>query len=267
MTTRAKVLTFDIERRPGVYLSWGPRVKYMGREKQLIRSSTISFAAKWYGDPDVTYRAIDPVDSMFMQPEDVPGYRDMLVSIRDLMDQADIVVGYNSIRFDEAKLRGEFARMGIPEPSPYRSLDLMRTSKRMGWDYASLAETLDAFGLGGKVAHQGFALWTDFLRGDTEAHALMEEYNIGDVIQTERAMDAMRPWIKDHPNLNLWAGHDESGNPVEVCCNCGKSELALVEGRSAMTALTNYALVKCKACGAFQRRNFVKARTLLRTVR
>lgn len=267
MTTRARVLTFDIERRPGVYLSWGPKVQYMGREKQLIRSSTISFAAKWYGESEVIYRAVAPVDSMFMQPEDVPGYRDMLVAIRDLLDVCDVAVGFNSIRFDEAKVRGEWVRLGITPPSPYRSLDLMRTVKRLGWDYSSLAETLDALGLGGKVAHQGFALWTDFLRGDPEAHSTMRIYNEGDVIQTERALDALRPWIMDHPNLGLWAGHDESGNPIEVCHNCGSDNLTLVPGRNAHTALTAYPLVECRACGFFMRRNTVRERVALRPAR
>lgn len=267
MTTPARVLTFDIERRPGVFFSWGPRADYLGRDKQLIRSSTISWAAKWYGQREIMYADIDAVDSTFMQPEQVPGYREMLTGLRDLLDQADVVVGYNSVRFDEAKVRGELARLGIPAPSPFRSVDLMRTTKRMGWDYASLAETLDAFGLGGKLAHQGFSLWVDFLRGDPKARKLMRAYNVQDVAQTERAYDAMRPYIKDHPNLNLWAGNDADGRPLEVCCNCGHDRLRVVPERDSLTALTAYALVECRKCGAHMRRSFIKARTTLRSVR
>lgn len=272
MNTTARVLTFDIERRPGVYLEWGPRNQgFMGRDKQLIRSSTISWAAKWYGEREVSYRAIEPVDSTFMQPEGVPGYYEMLADLRNMLDEADIVVGYNSIRFDEAKVRGEFARLGIREPSPFRSVDLMRTVRKMGWDYSSLAETLDAFGLGGKLAHQGFSLWIDFMAGDPKAHKTMERYNKQDVVQTERAYDALRPWIKDHPNLGLWAGHDDDGNPIEVCHNCGRGNLRLVAGKVARTALTAYALVECdparKGCGFRMRRNIIKERVALRPAR
>lgn len=268
MVTPAKVLTFDIERRPGVYLEWGPRNGgFMGRDKQLIRSSTISFSAKWYDQRGTIYHAIAPVDSMFMQPEDVPGYREMLVALYDLLNQADIVVGFNSARFDQAKVLGEFARLGLGEPSPFRTLDIMRTTKRMGWDYSSLAETLSALGLGGKLAHQGFQLWVDFLRGDPKAHRTMEKYNRQDVVQTERAMDGLRPYIKDHPNLNLWAGFDDDGRAVEVCCNCGHDKLRTVPERDALTTLTAYALVECRKCHAQMRRNFIKARTTLRSVR
>lgn len=268
MTTRANVLTFDIERRPGVFLEWGPRNGgFMGRDKQLIRSSTISWAAKWYGEREVHYAAIEPVESTFMQPEDTPRYRLMLQGLRDLLDEADIVVGFNSLRFDEAKVRGEFARLGIPEPSPFRSVDIMRTVKRMGWDYSSLAETLDAFGLGGKLAHQGFQLWVDFMHGDPKAHATMERYNKQDVVQTERAYDAIRPWIPNHPNLALWAGHDDDGRPLEVCCNCGSDKIATVAGKHAHTAMTAYGLVRCSKCGSHMRRNIVKERIALRPVR
>lgn len=267
MTTRARVLTFDIERRPGVYLSWGPRADYLSRDKQLVRSSTISFAAKWYGERDVIYDSIAGGDTLYEQPERVRGYRDMLVHIRDLIDTADIVVGFNSIRFDEQKLRGEWARLGITPPTPYRSLDLIRTVRRLGWDYNSLAETLDAFGLGGKLAHQGFTLWTDFMAGDLKARRTMERYNKTDVVQTERAMDALRPWISDHPNLGLWAGHDEQGAPIEVCHNCGSDRLAIVPERNAMTAITAYPLVQCRACKFYMRRNHVRERVALRPAR
>ena len=269
MTTPARVLTFDIERRPGVYFEWSPRNGgFMGRDKQAIRSSTISWAAKWYGQRDTMYAATAPgIDMTFMQPEDVPGYCEMLVGLRDLLDEADIVAGFNSVRFDEARVRGEFVRMGIPEPSPFRSLDVMRTVRRMGWDYSSLAETLDALGLGGKLAHQGFTLWIDYMRGDPKAHRIMERYNRQDVVQTERAMDALRPFMKDHPNLNLWSGYDDQGNPIEVCPTCGSDRLRLVEGKSAMTPLTNYALMQCGKCRAFSRKNYVRARAVARSVR
>jgi len=269
MVTPAKVLTFDIERRPGVYLEWAPRNQgFMGRDKQLIRSSTISFSAKWYDQRGTIYHAIAPVDSMFMQPEDVPGYREMLVALYDLLNQADIVVGFNSARFDQAKVLGEFARLGLGEPSPFRTLDIMRTTKRMGWDYSSLAETLSALGLEGKLAHQGFQLWVDFLRGDTKAHKTMEKYNRQDVVQTERAMDALRPYIKDHPNLGLWAGQDDNGDPLRVCPKCASPDLHIILQKDAATALTRYPLYSCGKCGTRDiRGNHVKERVSVRTAR
>lgn len=271
MTTRAKVLTFDIERRPMLAWEWSKNPSFTPRERVEIPSSTISWAAKWYGEKATIFDRIDSGNTKFLQPAETPGYREMLTHLRDLLDEADVVCGYNSQRFDEAKVRGEFTSLGIRQPSPFSTVDVFKTTKRMGWDYASLDQTLAALGLGSKLAHQGFTMWTDCLSGDTKAWRTMERYNRQDVVQTERAMDALRPQLVGHPNLNLWSGFDEQGNPVEVCANCGKSLLRVVEGKAATTALTAYALVECDpskgGCGAYLRRNYVKARTTLRSVR
>jgi len=269
--TTAKILTFDIERRPGVYLSWDPMPKFLNRGMQLIRSSSISWAAKWYDQDDTIYADIDHGNTMYSQPEDVPGYREMLEGLSDLLDEADIVVGYNSARFDEPKIRGELVRLGIREPSPFRTLDLIKTTRRMGWDYRSLAETASAAGIPddeAKTSHQGFSLWTDCLNGDADAWALMEKYNRQDVVLTERVMDLLRPYIKDHPNLGLWAGADDLGSPIPACPKCGSEDLKYMAGKTARTAQTGYGLLECGNCGARDTRaNFIKERISLRTVR
>lgn len=269
--TPARILTFDIETRQGVYLSFGPKAKWLRREQQVIRSSIMSWAAKWYDQDETMFASISHAPSMFKQPESVGGYRKMLTRLRDLLDEADIVVSYNGARFDEPRVRGELVRLGIPEPSPFRTLDLYKTTKRMGWDYNSLAETASAVGIPddeSKTSHSGWSLWVDCLNGDPDAWALMETYNRQDVVLTERVMDLLRPYIKDHPNLGLWAGIDHLGRPVPVCSKCGSGDLHLVGGTGAKTAQTDYALFRCGNCGATdQRNNFVRSRVYMRTAR
>lgn len=267
MTTRAKVLTFDIETRPGVYLAFSPKVRYLTRDKQMIRSSIISFAAKWYDSDEVIFESISHGNTLYRQPETVPGYKRMLKRLADLLDECDIAVGFNSIRFDEARVRGEIVRAGLREPTPFRSLDLIRTVRRLGWDYSSLAETLSALGLESKTAHQGFELWTGCLTGDAEAWSLMELYNRTDVVRTEQAMDRLRPFIKDHPNLGLWADTDQHGQQARVCPKCA-GELKLIPDKHGGTAQSRYNLMACQACGARDTRGTVlNARVHTRTVR
>lgn len=267
MTTRAKVLTFDIERRPRIVFEWDKTDSYTSKDKEIIRSSTICYAAKWYDSDETMFGSIGHGNYMWRQPEQTPGYRKMLQSLADLLDEADIVVGYNSANFDEKKVRGELVRMGLREPSPFRTLDLIRTTRRMGWDYNSLAETAEALGLPGKTQHTGFQLWRDCLVGDADAWALMEEYNRQDVMLTEQVMDRFRPYIKDHPNLGLWADTDQHGDQLRVCPKCA-GELRLVPGRDAGTAQSRYALHECMSCGARDTRMTVlHARVHTRTSR
>src|SRR5690606_29941046 len=103
------------------------------------------------------------------------------------------------------------------------------------------------------------------LNGDPDAWALMEDYNRQDVVLTEQVADALRPYIKDHPNLNLWAAFDDDGRNAAVGANCGSVNLEV--GKPVTTALTQYGGVKCRKCGHTMRRNFVKSRTTLRTAR
>jgi hypothetical protein len=259
--TTARILTFDIETKPHLAWIWDAKTRYVTADKIAERGGMISFAAKWYGSKAVEFRSVHG-DGM-----DV-----MLERIRALLDEADIVVSYNGDRFDIPRVTGELVRAGMSEPSPFRSVDLIKTVRRMGWPYAKLDEVSKELGLPGKTAHQGFGLWLDCMKGDPAAWALMEKYNCQDVRLTEAVYDALRPFIKGHPNLALWSGVDDEGSPIEACCNCGGANLKAVtapggERATVKTALTSYALLRCAACGTHLRRNFIKARVTLRPVR
>lgn len=259
-TTPARILTIDIETMPHLAWIWDAKTRYVTPDKIERRGGMASFAAKWYGERGVEFR------STFDD-----GDQGMFERLREMLDEADIVVGYNSDRFDLTRIRGEFARRRMSEPSPIRSVDLIKTVRRFGWPYVRLDEVAKELGLPGKVAHQGFDLWLQCLADDPKAWATMRRYNIQDVRLTELVYDAIRPFIKGHPNLGLWAGYDADGRPIEVCANCGSTNLdsptdATDTRKTVKTALTAYALVTCRDCGAHLRRNFVKARVALRPV-
>lgn len=257
MTTTARVLTFDIETRPMQGYFWSPKTRYVTPDKVTDYGGMMTWAAKWYGERDILFSA-DWTD----------GHEGMVRRLHALIDEADIVVGYNSDRFDLRRIRTEFVRLGLPPTSPVRSVDLIKTVRSVfDFPYARLDEIARELGLPRKVTHQGFTLWTDCMAGDPKARALMEKYNKGDIRVTETVYDALRPWIPNHPNLALWAGFDEDGRPVEVCCNCGHERLSLVLHKDARTALTGYGLVRCRKCGTHMRRNIVKHRVALRPVR
>lgn len=257
MTTRAKVLTFDIETRPMLSYHWAPKLRYVQPGQVVDHGGMMTWAAKWYGSREI----------MFASDWD-DGHEGMIRRIWDLLNEADIVVGYNSDRFDLRRIRSEFVRLGLPPTNPVRSVDLIKTVRsQFDFPYNRLDEVARELGLPGKVTHQGFSLWVDCLAGDPKARALMERYNRGDIRVTEQVYDALRPWIPNHPNLNLWAGTDDDGRPNEVCCNCGHGHFRLVSSDGAKTALTGYALIECKACRTKMRRNFIKTRTTIRPAR
>ena len=87
--TGPKILTFDIERCP--HLSWhfGTRDVRITPVQNVSPSRTVCWAAKWRDGKRVLFHG---------EWED--SREAMLQGIRDLLDEADVVVGYNSDNFD-----------------------------------------------------------------------------------------------------------------------------------------------------------------------
>jgi hypothetical protein len=91
-------------------------------------------------------------------------------------------------------------------------------------------------------------LWKKCVAGDKEALEYMETYNKGDVILLEKVYLKLRPWVKGHPNLNLYV---ESENAV--CTNCGSRDLELIDKKYFYTGSNKFPLYRCGGCGCYCR--------------
>lgn len=97
------------------------------------------------------------------------------------MSQADILVGYNSRRFDTPHVRTELLLDGYTPPPPVKQIDLMQVVKRQfRLEYNNLGSVTTALGVETKLETGGFDLWKACIAGDPEAWALMRKYNIQD---------------------------------------------------------------------------------------
>jgi uncharacterized protein YprB with RNaseH-like and TPR domain len=207
---------------------------------QIIEPSrVICWSARWYGEKKTMFAS-----------EYHDGRQAMLQGMWDLLDEADIVVGYNSNSFDIPWIEGEFIVEGFKPPSPFQKVDLMRQAKQhmrllsRKLDYLSLRLLDDR-----KVAHTGFSLWRDCLMGDeaakAKAWATMKKYAIKDTALLPRLYDILLPWIKV-PNVAVYAGDAE-----ERCTSCTSQRL---ERRGlARTATGNYQRYQCQDCGKWSR--------------
>lgn len=168
--------------------------------------------------------------------------KNMMLELWKLLDEADEVSGWNSDRFDIPIINKEFILLGMTPPSPYKKVDLMKTVKK-NFRFASnkLQHVVEQLGIGSKLETGGFDLWVDCMKGDDEAWARMEKYNIQDTALLEQLYDKLRPWSTNMVNRSLVSGslvcpvcssEDRqnrgtftNGNGVyqrHVCKNCGK---------------------------------------------
>ena len=170
--------------------------------------------------------------------------KQMIRGIYDLLEEADAVIHYNGTKFDIPTLNHEFLFDGLPPPSSYSEIDLLKTArKRFRLPSNKLDYVAQYLGLGGKVKHMGMQLWHDCMDGDPKAWKIMERYNKKDVTLLEDVYNALLPWIQNHPN---W-GHYEDGQKV-TCAKCG-SDKVKKDGVERKTTVP-YQRYKCLNCGS-----------------
>jgi DNA polymerase elongation subunit (family B) len=242
--TGPKTLTFDIERCP--HLSWhfGTRDVRIGPGQNVIPSRTICWAAKWRDKRTVMFHA---------EWED--SHRDMLQGIRDLLDEADVVVGYNSDNFDLPVLRWEFQQAGIEPPSPFVSVDLYKVIRREFKSApfnSTLAYITNKLSLSGKLETGGYyELWASISNPDDPNRprnlARFRRYNKRDVVTTEELLDVLESRVLNIPSVALYAPEVPS---VEIppCPRCEDGGRPTRQGYKR-TKLRRYAQYQCQACG------------------
>lgn len=228
-----RILTIDIETSPNLVYAWGLWDQNIGVSQLVEPSRVLCVAAKWYGDQRVLFF------------DERGGRGEMAGAVWDLLDQADIVVGYNHEQFDLPHLHREFILAGLLPPSPAQQIDLLRVNRRrFKWVSNRLGYVADSLGIGEKLETGGQSLWSAVLAGDEKAWAKFRRYNIQDVRLTEQLFDVLAPWIK-LPHRGQWTGR------MSCCYSCGSADLlvvGVVYGRAVA-----YPKAQCAGCGAWNK--------------
>lgn len=224
-----KVLTLDIETRPGTAYVWSLWDKMVPTERVIDEGGILCVAAKFLGEKTVFFS------------EWTDGNEGMLQGIYDMIIEADAVVTYNGDRFDLPKLRGAFVKAGLPPMPPVTSIDVYKTVKKFGYLSGKLAFVGPLLGLGNKVPHEGFSLWKKVLAGDPKAQKRMEKYCRGDVTLLEKLYLKIKPAIEKHPYTGT--------SPGTGCPSCGSSRIQSRGYRR--TKAFKIQRLQCQGCGSW----------------
>lgn len=239
VSKQVKILTLDIETTPNTLQGFGMFNQNFSLQQLVEPGRMFCWVAKWY-DSRSTIFSSDHHD----------GHEKSVKDLWELINEADIVVGFNSISFDMKHIHREFLLAGLPPTSPYRNIDLMRAAKKR-FRFASnkLDHMAGELGLGNKTTHSGFPLWKACMQGDEKAWALMKRYNVQDVRLTEALYDILRPWIENHPHLGQFSG-------AEWCCpNCGHKDVSNHRKGTAKAFVQTYRQYQCPKCTTWIRGN------------
>ncbi len=228
-----KVLTIDLESAPHTAHVWGLFDQTIGLSQLLEAGYILCIAAKWEHEDRVRFHK-GPT---------------MLREVHKLLDQADVVIGFNHVRFDLPHIQREFMLAGMTPPSPYMNVDLLSVVRRQFKLASNKLAYVGPTILGeDKAPTGGHQLWIDVMKGDRGAWQRMRHYCEQDVLLTERLFHHLKPWINVLPIPNLYG----DGEPGEVTCpQCGSNDM---QSRGlAYTKLCAYQRYHCKACRRWSR--------------
>lgn len=243
-----KILFLDLETSPNLAFVWGLWQQNVAINQLMDSTEVICFGARWYGEKKVTFRSVHH-----------HGKKEMLDELHRLMEEADVLVGWNSQAFDSKHIKREFLENGYLPPSPYKELDLMRVVKsQFKFPSNKLDYVAQTLGVGAKVQHSGFDLWVGCMAGEKSAWATMKEYQIQDVDLLVDLYEILKPWIKNHPHTALYNGI-EGG-----CSNCGSQDMQRRGYSRTLTA--TYQRFQCNKCGKWLRGDKAIEKTTYRSI-
>jgi len=238
------ILTFDIETSPHLSFHWGRWQQNIPKAFTVSESSTLCWAAKWYGSKKKDVMAMTLWDD---------GHDAMIEGIWELLDEADVVIGFNSNKFDVKRVNAEFLRLGLGAPSPYQKIDLLlQAKKHFAFSSNKLKDLLIELGLTPKLEDNvNMQLWMDVVYSNKKAaQNRMNAYCKQDVSSTEELYNYLLGWIDPHPNWGLFV-NDVSNPDNPVCPNCGGQHLH--KHKKRYTKVKSYMQWYCNDCGKYSR--------------
>lgn len=247
-----RILIFDIETSPELGYVWGRFKQFLAPVQVKQRSFMLTWSAKWLGEEEV-------VDDAIFYSRDVPegGYGEkddyeVVVSMWEYLDAADVVVAHNGLRFDLPYLNSRFAYHNLGMPSPFKVVDTCKIAKKyFRFPANSLKELGIYLGIEVPKLDTDFQLWIDCMEGKKEAWEYMVEYNRYDVKLLEEVYLRLRSYDKSAPNLALYFDDDILRDPVT-----GSTEV--VEDGFAYTAQSKFQSYKGPTGHSFRTTKRVK---------
>jgi len=233
-----KVLLVDIETSPTeawIWKRWKENITVNQVEQE---SFILTYSAKWL---DNTL-----IESNHLTYEEVLAEDDSRIvkRLRDLFDEADILIGHNIVDFDRKVVNTRILYHDIAQPSPYKLIDTyLIAKKQFKFPYNSLEGIAIYLGLTPKLKPKdGFNTWKGYMHGAQESIEDMVEYNVGDVITLEEVYLKLRSWDNNHPNYNVYNNSEEL-----ICPCCGGSEIKLTDNKT-YTSVSTFEVYHCKEC-------------------
>lgn len=240
---QARILVYDIETSAIVAHVWG---MYQTDVIRIIEDwDIICFAYKWLGEKKTHFVA------QWDFPDFKPNVRNdkhVVEKLWELFNEADAVIAHNGKSFDEKKSQARMMIHHMPPPVPFRQIDTKQEMKKVASHSSNkLSDLAKALELDPKEDAGGYSTWINSMAGDKKAQRHFKKYNIQDVETLEELYLELRPWIKNHPQMNVLTGRPTA------CPKCGSKKGMHKVMKYKATNGNRYQYYRCKECGGMSK--------------
>lgn len=237
----ARVLYYDIETAPNLSYVWGHYEQNVIQHDREWYMLCVSY--RWEGQKNTQVCSLtDFPDAYKKDPEN--DYH-VVKKLWELLDEADIVIAHNGDKFDMRKANARFVAHGLGPVSPVKSVDTLKVARRYFMFNSNHLNDLGRhLGIGVKEDTGGFKTWAGCMRGDKKSWSIMKKYAKKDVDLLREVYLKLRPWMTNHPNLNVYENDDG-------CPTCGSHSMQRRGYR--YTQVSVYQQWQCNDCGSWSR--------------
>lgn len=217
--TGPRILFWDIENTPILLTAWSLYDERNSHHNIIEDWKLISAAWKWE-DSDVEAIAwkatTDRKKSPFLGKDD----SNIIRKLHSILSQADILVAHNGDAFDWKKFQTRSLQLGLSPIAPKLMIDTLKVAKK---EFKVTSNRLDYLGkfLGvGKKVETPSGLHMSVMKNEPNALKTMVQYNKGDVLLLEAVYKKLKPYIRNHPNYNLFVNDKRP-----LCPRCGSAKI------------------------------------------
>lgn len=243
-----KILVLDIETAPLLTYCWGLFDQNIGLNQIKADWHILSFSAKWYQASNG--RVFGPHNKVIYQDQrnekDFTNDKKLLKQVWDLLDECDILLTQNGVKFDNKKLNARFILNGMAPPSSFKHIDTLRLAKKYFAFTSNKLEYMSdklcvKYKKQTKRKFAGFELWKECLVGNKEAWNEMSHYNKYDILALEELYHKFSPW-DTAIDFNIYT------DKLENTCKCGSTNIR--DRGYYYSAVGKFHRFKCLECGA-----------------
>lgn len=247
---KLKILYWDIETSPCLSYHY-QHFKVNIRQDQAVNQSHLLSISYAFNDED-------PV-GFKLSPEEVKNQDDLtlIVNMIEAIEQADVIVGYNSKNFDLKIINTRALFWGLDPVKPTKHIDLYeQVKKTFRFPSNSLGNVSAYLQLEGKLINEP-GLWRRCLEhwNLEECERALEDmlkYNKQDIVATRDLHYRIRGWFKQTANLGAITNIINNTEMLR-CSKCGGDDVLPLEGSIAYTNVKGYQMFRCNSCGGVSR--------------